>query len=266
MIASFKTDDSIRTALASSDLIIDALLGTGLTSEVAGRYRAAIDLMNESGRPIVAVDIPSGIHADSGTPLGAAVHASLTVTFGLPKLAYIKGGNRSCRKDPPRRYRHSGCLCRCSRERYRSAHRRDGATDPAWRRLSAHKGTFGHVGIIAGSAGKTGAAALAAHAALRMGAGLVTVATPGSVNDVLEAKLLEVMTFPLPETTARTLARSGLDRILAFIRERTAVAIGPGLSTHPETAELVRSLLKHLDRPSSSMRTRSMPSPAVPHS
>jgi len=91
---------------------------------------------------------------------------------------------------------------------------------------------------------------LAARAALRVGAGLVTVATPSSVNDVLEAKLLEAMTMPLPETKARTLARSGLDRVLAFIQTRTAIAIGPGLSTHPETVELVQSLMKHLDRPS----------------
>jgi NAD(P)H-hydrate epimerase len=98
--------------------------------------------------------------------------------------------------------------------------------------------------------GKTGAAALAARAALRVGAGLVTVATPSSVNDVLEAKLLEAMTMPLPETKARTLARSGLDRVLAFIQARTAIAIGPGLSTHHETVELVQSLMKHLDRPS----------------
>jgi len=91
---------------------------------------------------------------------------------------------------------------------------------------------------------------LAAQAALRIGAGLVTVGIPSSVNDVLEAKLLEAMTIPFPETKARTLARSGLDRILAFMQARTALAIGPGLSTHPETVELVQSLMKHLDRPS----------------
>ncbi|HEY6084474.1 MAG TPA: NAD(P)H-hydrate dehydratase, partial [Nitrospira sp.] len=83
-----------------------------------------------------------------------------------------------------------------------------------------------------------------------MGAGLVTVAAPVSVNDVLESKLLEVMTMPLAETTARTLAQSSLDEIVTFIQERTAVAIGPGLSTNPETVQLVQSLISHLDRPS----------------
>src|SRR4029079_1407641 len=118
------------------------------------------------------------------------------------------------------------------------------------RPASSHKGTYGHAGILAGSVGKTGAAALAAKAALRTGAGLVTVGVPASVNDTLEAKLLEAMTMPLPETKARTLGRAGFDRILAFIRARTAIAIGMGLSTHPETVEVVQSLMKHIDRPS----------------
>ena len=90
---------------------------------------------------------------------------------------------------------------------------------------------------------------MAATAALRIGTGLVTVAVPATVNDVLEAKLLEAMTAPMPETKARTFARSGFDRLLAFIAARTAVAIGPGLTTHPETVELVQALVKTLQRP-----------------
>jgi len=97
--------------------------------------------------------------------------------------------------------------------------------------------------------GKTGAAALAARAALRVGAGLVTVATPASVNDTLEAKLLEAMTVPMPETTARTLARSGLDLLVTFANARSAVAIGPGLTTHPETVELIQALITRLEKP-----------------
>jgi len=251
-IVRFRSADQIQPLLASSDILIDALLGTGLSSVVVtGAYREAIDLINNAGKPIVAVDIPSGLHADTGAVLGQAIHATLTITCGLPKLGlYVDAG-----------IDHAGAV--------RVA---DIGIPPAYvdaiesrtmllthdsarqslptRKLSSHKGTFGHAGIIAGSVGKTGAAALAARAALRIGAGLVTVATPNSVNDVLEAKLLEAMTMPLPETKARTLARSGLDRVVAFIQARTAIAVGPGLSTHPETVELVQSLLKHLDRPS----------------
>ncbi|HJT19636.1 MAG TPA: NAD(P)H-hydrate dehydratase [Nitrospira sp.] len=250
LVAPFTSDDRIQAAVRDSDLVIDALLGTGLASEVTDQYKAAIALMNESGRPIMAVDIPSGIHADDGRALGIAVRASLTVTFGLPKLGlYLRAG-----------IDHAGMIAIIDigiPASYVDAIDSHIVllTDEAVRQtfpercLSAHKGTFGHAGIIAGSLGKTGAAALAAQAALRVGTGLVTVATPSGVNDVLEAKLLEVMTFPLPETAARTLARSALDPILSFMQTRNAVAIGPGLSTHPETVELVQSLMRHLDRP-----------------
>jgi len=247
----FRSTDQTRPLLTSSDILVDALLGTGLSSEVTGTYREAIELMNGSGKPIIAIDLPSGVHADSGAILGRAIRATLTITLGLPKLGLYVGAGidqagaiRVVDIGIPSAYVddiESRTLLLTSDSAFKALPER---------RLSAHKGTFGHAGVIAGSVGKTGAAALAAQAALRVGAGLVTVATPSSVNDVLEAKLLEVMTLPLQETKARTLARSGLDRVVAFIQARTAIAIGPGLSTHPETVELVQSLMKYLDRPS----------------
>lgn len=247
----FRSPEQVEPLLTSSDFIIDALLGTGLSSEVTGAYREAIRLMNQSGRPIIAIDIPSGIHADNGKLLGHAVRATATVTFGLPKLGlYVDAG-----------IDHAGTIhvvdigipanyVDALEGRTVLITEKIVANALPVRRASSHKGTFGHAGIIAGSVGKTGAATLAAQAALRVGTGLVTVACPSSVNDILEAKLLEAMTFPLSETKARTLARSGLDRVLAFMQTKTAVGIGPGLSTHPETVELVQSLIKHLDRPS----------------
>jgi NAD(P)H-hydrate epimerase len=250
-IVRFRSIDQTRTLLASSDILVDALLGTGLSAAVTGAYREAIKLINNAGKPVIAIDIPSGLHADTGAILGQAIRATLTVTCGLPKLGlYVNAG-----------IDQAGAV-RVADIGIPSAYvdaietrtlllTADGAFESLPERMpSSHKGTFGHAGIIAGSVGKTGAAALAAQAALRVGAGLVTVATPSSVNDVLEGKLLEAMTMPLPETKARTLARSGLDRILAFIQARKAVAIGPGLSTHHETVELVQSLMQHLDRPS----------------
>ena len=249
-IVRFRSADQVQSLFASSDILIDALLGTGLSSVVTGTYREAIDLINRAGKPVIAVDIPSGLHADTGTILGRSIRATLTVACGLPKLGLYVGAGidqagaiRVADIGIPPAYVDAI-------ESRTFLLTQDGAFRSLPERLvSAHKGTFGHVGIIAGSVGKTGAAALAAQAALRVGAGLVTVATPSSVNDVLEAKLLEVMTMPLPETKARTLARSGLDRILAFIQARKAIAIGPGLSTHHETVELVQSIMKHLDRP-----------------
>ena len=247
----FRSSEQSAAMLASSDCIIDALLGTGLSTEVSGLYREAIQLMNQAGRPIIALDIPSGIHADDGKLLGQAVRATATVTFGLPKLGLYVGAGID----------HAGTVhlvdigipsAYVDAVDSRTVLLTKAAVAKALplRPTSSHKGTFGHAGILAGSVGKTGAAALAAQAALRIGAGLVTVGTPNSVNDVLEAKLLEVMTLPLPETKSRTLSRSGLDHVLSFMRTKSALAIGPGLSTHPETVELVQSLTKHLDRPS----------------
>lgn len=250
-IVRFRSAEQAQPILAASAILVDAILGTGLSSDVTGAYREAIELINRSGKPVIAIDLPSGLHTDSGAILGQAIRASLTVTLGLPKLGlYIgagidqAGAIRVVDIGIPSAY-----VDEIESQTWLLTSDNMFKTLPE-RRPSAHKGTFGHAGIIAGSVGKTGAAALAAQAALRVGAGLVTVATPSSVNDVLEGKLLEAMTLPLPETKARTLARSGLDRILAFIQARTAIAIGPGLSTHPETVELVQSLMKHLDRPS----------------
>ncbi|MDP3092355.1 MAG: NAD(P)H-hydrate dehydratase [Nitrospira sp.] len=251
VVKPFTSTGQIQTILGDSHAIIDALLGTGLAAPVTGRYAEAIDIINQAERLTVAVDLPSGIHADTGAVLGRAVKADLTVTFGLPKLGLFlnQGIDHAGRVEivdigiPPAYVDATE-----SRIRLITAPFVQTALPP--RRLSSHKGTFGHAGIIAGSVGKTGAAAMSAQAALRMGAGLVTVAIPASVNDVLEAKLLEVMTIPMPETKARTLSRAALDRLKDFIAARTAVAIGPGLSTHPETIELVQALVRQLDRPS----------------
>jgi hydroxyethylthiazole kinase-like uncharacterized protein yjeF len=246
----YRSTSQALPLLRESDILIDALLGTGLSSDVTGRYGDAIDNINDAGRPVVAVDLPSGLHADTGAILGRAVRATLTVTFGLPKLGLyqnhgidLAGSIRIVDIGIPSAYIDAVAS-------------RTMLMTPAFvrtslpaRRPSSHKGTFGHAGIIAGSVGKTGAAAMAAQAALRIGAGLVTVAVPSSVNDVLEAKLLEAMTVPMPETKSRTFARSAFDRLTAFIAARTAIAIGPGLSTHPETVELVQALTKQLDRP-----------------
>ncbi|WHZ24124.1 MAG: NAD(P)H-hydrate epimerase/ ADP-dependent (S)-NAD(P)H-hydrate dehydratase [Nitrospira sp.] len=242
--------EGLRRRLAASDVIVDAMLGTGLSTAVTGLYRDAIEAINATVRPTVAVDLPSGLHADTGAVLGAAVQADLTVTFGLPKVGLYTGFGIDCAGTV--RLVDIGIPAAFIEAIDRRLLLLTGAAAHATlprRRPCSHKGTYGHVGIIAGSVGKTGAAAMAALAALRVGTGLVTVAVPSSVNDVLEVKLLEAMTFPMPETKARTFARSGLDRLLAFTGSRDAVAIGPGLTTHPETVDLVQEFVKCIDRP-----------------
>lgn len=250
-VRGYVSQSQVQALLHDSDLVIDALLGTGLSSPVTGRYAEVIERINDAHRPVLAVDLPSGLHADTGAVLGSTVCATLTVTFGLPKLGLYQGQGID----------HAGevvivdigiptTYIDALSSRITLITKRAVQASFPQRRSSSHKGTFGHAGIIAGSVGKTGAAALAARAALRVGAGLVTVATPSSVNDVLEAKLLEAMTVPMPETKARTLGRNALDRLVAFMTDRTAIAIGPGLSTAPETVELIQALTKHIDRPS----------------
>ena len=242
--------DLLRDVLGSSDLIVDAILGTGLSSAVTGPYEGAIRALNGAGHPVIAVDIPSGLHSDTGSALGTAVRADLTVTLGLPKIGlYIGQGIDHAGTVHVADIGIPASLVDQLESRILLLTREDAKAALPVRKPSSHKGTFGHAGIIAGSVGKTGAAAMAAKAALRVGAGLVTVAIPSSVNDTLEAKLLEAMTIPMPETKARTLARSSLDRLLTFGRTRTAIAIGPGLTTHPETVDLIQELVKRIDKP-----------------
>ena len=117
------------------------------------------------------------------------------------------------------------------------------------RPAAGHKGSFGHALIVAGSEGKTGAAALAAEGAGRMGAGLVTIACPAGLNDILEVKCTEAMTAPVPDTPTRALAAGAEEAILALAATRDAIGLGPGLGTAPETAGLVASVAKRLEKP-----------------
>ncbi len=241
---------AVRGGIESAGLVVDALVGTGAQGPARGVVAGAIECLNQSGRPVVSVDIPSGLGADQPEPPGPAVRASLTVTFALPKRSLVlfpaaayAGAVRVVDIGIPRRLWADDPLGVGLLEPADVA-----SAFPA-RPAAAHKGTFGHVLVIAGSAGKTGAAALAALGALRAGAGLVTLAVPASLHDILEAKLTETMTVPVPETEARTMARDALEALLDLAHGKDAVAIGPGLGTHPSTQALVRELVARLPVP-----------------
>lgn len=243
-------DSVLAPLLQTSEVLVDAIFGTGLNAPVKGLPASAIALMNASGRPIVAIDLPSGLDGDTGSVLGTAVTAALTVTLARPKRGLYLGAGPN----------HAGLirvadigipadLIAAAKIPVTLLEAADIRPLIPKRPRTAHKGTFGHAGIIAGAAGKTGAAAMAAMAALRIGTGLVTVAAPRSVSDALEAKLLEAMTCPVPETEARTLSKQALEPLLAFAADKTALAIGPGIGTHPETQALVHNLLVAAKRP-----------------
>lgn len=240
----------VEDAIGSAGLVVDALLGTGAQGPARGLVADAIERVNRSGRPVVSVDIPSGLGADQPEPPGPAVRASLTVTFALPKRSLVLFPAAL----------HAGAVrvvdIGIPRSLWADTPMDVGLLEPAdvvpafpSRAAAAHKGTFGHALVIAGSAGKTGAAALAALGALRAGAGLVTLAVPASLHDIVETKLTETMTVPVPETEARTIAREALDALLDLAQGKDAVAIGPGLGTHPSTHALVRELVARLPIP-----------------
>ncbi|MGH7274254.1 MAG: NAD(P)H-hydrate dehydratase, partial [Nitrospiria bacterium] len=240
--------EALRFALIQSEIIVDAIFGTGLTDirlDQSGKiFLQVISLINGSAKRVVAVDIPSGISSDSGEILGTAVKADLTVTFGLPKRGHFLFPGASYRGKlkivdigiPAGLVRETPCPVNLLVPQ----EIKEGLP---YRPIDAHKGKFGHALVIAGSVGKTGAAAMAALSAMRVGAGLVTLATPSSLNPIMEQKLTEAMTVPLPETTAQTLSLAAEKALLDLVHDKSVVIIGPGLSTHPETLELVRRLL-----------------------
>ncbi|MGQ9689138.1 MAG: NAD(P)H-hydrate dehydratase [Desulfobaccales bacterium] len=240
---------AVTHRLSRAELLVDALLGTGLNSPVRGMLAQVIARVNQSRPPVVAVDIPSGLSADTGEPLGEAVQAQVTVTYGLPKVGQIVPPGRDLVgrlwlvdiSIPP-------ALAQAVRTELTEADEMRALLPP--RPFASHKGAFGHLVVVAGSEGKTGAAAMTAEAGLKTGAGLVTVAVAASLNDILEVKLTEAMTLPLPEAQgARALGEKALAPLQDFLAGKTAVALGPGMGTHPETQELVRTLVRHCPLP-----------------
>lgn len=234
-----------RRVMRDCDVIIDGILGTGLNSPVRGFYRKVIEEVNLLDKPVMSIDIPSGLNADTGQIMGAAIVADLTVTFGFPKIGQLvfpgaKVVGRLTRID-------IGIPESIGRQVPESAR----MPEPDDFRLlfsaegqDIHKGTRGHLLVLAGSTGKTGAATLTGLGALRAGAGLVTLGVPKTLNPILEGKLTEVMTVPLPETPEGSLSLKAETEINMHMEGKTALALGPGLATHPETTTLVRNIVK----------------------
>jgi len=231
--------------LREMDVFVDAILGTGFRRPVTGLYAEAIAAINASDVPTVAVDIPSGADADvMGEQSGAVARADAIVTFTAARPAHVFGALTS------------GAVVIAS----------IGSPDEAIvsslhlnlitpqeiapligpRPREANKGSFGHVLVIGGSVGKAGAAAMAGMAALRMGAGLSTVATPKSVLATVAGFHPEIMTEPCEETEAGTISLRALEyaHMDGVVKGKSVLAVGPGISRHPETSEVVRTVVK----------------------
>ncbi len=246
---------SLKPSLKDTTLLVDAILGTGLSKPLEGFLLEVVrDIRDEFPQArVVAVDLPSGVSADRGELIGESVLARASVTFTAPKRAHVF---------PPACERVGEWVVKAigtPDEALESdpelflnlVSPRDVRWVTARRKLDSHKGNYGHVLVLAGSVGKTGAAALAAKAALRVGAGLVTVATAKSAVPTIASLGMEFMTEPLPETESGTVSLRALDhgRMDRLVEGKSVLAVGPGLGTVPETAEWVRTVVNEYDLP-----------------
>jgi NAD(P)H-hydrate epimerase len=235
------------------DFALDALLGTGARGVPEGAIADAVQALrdlDDRGTRVIAVDLPTGVDADTGAVARRAVRADLTVTFGAVKRGHVLYPGRAFAGtleivDIGLLEVEPGATERCVElasgpEMAARVPRRDPRT---------HKGTAGRVLVIGGSAGLTGAPTLTARAASRTGAGYVQVAVPASVSDILAIKLLEEMPIACPETSSRALSLAAWDELSRRAGGVHVVALGPGLSRDPETAELTRRLVAKVETP-----------------
>ncbi len=229
-----------KTSILHQDLLVDAILGTGLKSDVKDYFKQVIEFINGLKRPVFSVDIPSGLDSDNGLPCGACVKADATATFGFAKTGhFLFPGAKYVgdlevidigipahirKKVNPGQY----LLTEDTVENYLKP-----------RAFDAHKGSVGHLFVIGGSPGKTGAAAMAAISAMKSGAGLVTLGVPESLHPVLETMCLEPMTYPLAETKDGLVCESSFDKIMDLLSDKKCIAIGPGLGAGTSLKKLV---------------------------
>lgn len=242
--------EGLAHALVRSDLVVDALFGTGFHGQLPPLAAGVVRVLNASGRPVVSVDIPSGVDADSGRVAGEAVQATWTVTLGLPKRGLFAEPGRS----------HAGILTVADiglpRRLTEDPELRDHVVTedmvaPLFRPRPAatHKGDFGHVLVVGGSVGMTGAVIMASHAALCSGAGLVTAAVPASQQPLVEGRLVEVMTLPLAENGHGSVGLEALPALENMLGAVSVCAVGPGMGRFDEAHAVVRFILERAGVP-----------------
>lgn len=240
---------AMTEVVENAEIIVDAIFGTGLTSGLSGIYGKIASLVNSSSKPVVSVDIPSGVDGTSGMVPGSAINADITVAFGAAKIGHIlyPGAHyvgelivadigipdALIDKAPYVEFIDHCYAANLIKPRYRTA----------------HKGSFGHCLIVAGSCGKSGAAAMAANSAMRSGSGLVTLAVPAGIHQVVEVKTTESMTVPLSEGDAGCISIEAKREIADLLDARNAVLVGPGLGLDEGTSAVVEWILTNVQSP-----------------
>ena len=242
--------EKLQITLRFADAIIDGILGTGFSGELRPSALRLIRMVNSLSKPVISIDIPSGVEADTGFVGEDAVHADLTVALGLPKICHFvcPGANYVGKFlvddiGIPQKLLNGDIHQTLLDDKL-------AVTFLPARPKDVHKGSCGKILVVAGSPGMTGAACLASKAALRVGAGVVTLAIPESLNDLYEVKLTEVMTVPLAENKIGIIGGNKAAGTLTDLAEKfDAILIGPGIGRDKETSALVKKVVAEIDKP-----------------
>lgn len=245
-ITAVSSSPAMRKGILHIDGIVDALFGTGLDREIQGLYRDVVSLINSAGKKVLSIDIPSGIHGETGKIMGVAVKADYTVTFGLPKVGNILyPGYGLCGKlyvshisFPPALYDRADLKIQTN----------DTAPLPP-RNAQAHKGTVGDCLFIAGASGYFGAPYFSAMSFLKAGGGYSRLAAPSSMIGFLAQMGPEIVFIPQKETASGCLSMENKDALIALSEKVDMVVIGPGLSLKRETQQLVREMVRDIRTP-----------------
>ena len=236
-------------AASAADLVVDALFGTGLSRPLGGLFAEVVTTLASLGKEVLAVDLPSGLDASRAQPIGPCLPATVSVTFAAPRLAHLlEPACDLCGRLVITDLGLPAGFVEAAPGSYWLSTAEDLAAALLPRPAGAHKGSFGHLLLVGGSAGKGGAMALAARAAVRGGAGLVTAAVPENLLDLVDLTSLESMTLPLA-AAAGALAEPAFDQLVAALPGKSAVALGPGLGLAAADPALARRVASTLELP-----------------